>query len=64
MKKLGTKAIENRLKRYYDRHYRTSKMTDEWHINPAPNMWRFTHGRKTITLICDTETGAVEAIVK
>lgn len=65
MKKLGQKAVQNRLKRYYDHKYKvTGEMTDEWCIDPAPNMWRFQRGSKTITLICDVETGHIEEVVK
>lgn len=35
------------------------KLSDEWHINPAYNVWRFDRYGCTITLTCDPETGRV-----
>lgn len=38
--------------------------TDEWHINPAVNVWVFERNGKIITLKCHIITGEIEATEK
>ena len=58
MKSLTEKQIHNRLNQYYKKHY-GEKDTDEWFVNPAPNVWKFVRNNKTINLVCNKETGDV-----
>ena len=58
MKQLTEKQIHTKLNQYYKKHYGESD-TDEWYINPAPNIWKFVRDGKTIILECDKETGQV-----
>ena len=55
------KQMQIRLEKYYIKHY-GERDTDEWHINPAPNKWRFDRDGKTITLVCSIITGVVYAL--
>ena len=55
MKALTEKQLFNRLNKYYKKHYGELD-TDEWHVNPADNIWKFEREGKTIILVCDMET--------
>ncbi len=57
-KKLTERQLHTKLNNYYKKHY-GEKDTDEWYVNPAPNVWKFIRNGKNITLICDKETGEV-----
>lgn len=58
MKTLTEKQLHNRLDKYYKKVYGESDF-DEWYVNPAPNIWKFVRDGKTITLVCDMNTGKV-----
>lgn len=59
MKTLTEKQLFSRLNKYYKKHYGELD-TDEWHVNPANNVWKFKRDNKTIILVCDMETGEVK----
>ena len=58
MKTLTEKQISNKLDNHYKEHYGI-RDTDEWYVNPAPNIWKFIRDGKTIILTCNVETGKV-----
>ena len=58
MNPLTEKQLHNRLNKYYKEHY-GEKDTDEYYVNPAPNIWKFIRDGKTIILTCNVETGKV-----
>ena len=58
MKTLTEKQLNSKLNKYYKQHY-GERDTDEWYVNPAPNIWKFIRDRKTIILECDKETGKI-----
>ncbi len=58
MKTLTEKQMHARLDKYYKKHYGECD-TDEWHVNPAPNKWKFVRDGKTIILVCDMQTGEI-----
>lgn len=49
MKSLTEKQIHNRLNKYYKEYY-GERDTDEWYVNPKPNIWKFERDGKTIIL--------------
>ena len=49
---------DNKLKAYYDCHYKHLDNEIEWYVNPASNRWKFELHGHIITLICD-EDGVV-----
>lgn len=63
MKSLTEKQLYNRLYKYYKEHY-GEKDTDEYYVDPAPNIWRFIRDGKIINLVCDKETGKVKAVIE
>lgn len=58
MKTLTEKQLNSKLNKYYKQHY-GERDTDEWYVNPAPNIWKFIRDGKTIILECDKETGKI-----
>ena len=58
MKTLTEKQLHSRLNKYYKKHFGESDF-DEWHVNPAPNVWKFNRDGKTIILECNIYTGEV-----
>lgn len=58
MKTLTEKQMHTRLDKYYKKHF-GERDTDEWAVNPAPNIWKFIRDGKTIILVCDMQTGEV-----
>lgn len=58
MKTLTEKQLDNRLKKYYLKHYGELD-TDEWYVNPAINKWKFERDGKIVVLVCDMQTGEV-----
>lgn len=58
MKTLTEKQLHNKLNKYYKQHYGELD-TDEWYINPAPNIWKFNRDGKTIILEYNLETGKI-----
>ena len=58
MKTLTEKQMHTRLNKYYKKHF-GERDTDEWYVNPAQNRWKFIRDGKTISLVCDKETGEV-----
>lgn len=60
MKALTEKQLHTKLNNYYKKHY-GERDTDEWYVNPAPNIWKFNRDGKTIILECDNFTGKVIA---
>lgn len=57
-KQLTEEQVSNRLDRHY-KEYFGERDTDEWYVNPAPNVWKFERNGKTIILECDKATGKV-----
>ncbi len=49
MKPLTEKQIHTKLNQYYKKYY-GERDTDEWYVNPAPNIWKFIRDGKTIVL--------------
>lgn len=60
MKELTEKQLHSKLNKYYKKYYGELD-TDEWYVNPKPNMWKFERNGKTIILECDIQTGEVHA---
>lgn len=60
---LTEKQLHSRLNKYYKKHYGDLD-TDEWHVNPAVNVWVFERNGKIITLKCHIITGEIEATEK
>lgn len=58
MKALSEKQMQTRLNNYYKAHYGELD-TDEWHVNPAPNKWKFERDGEIIILVCDMYSGKV-----
>lgn len=58
MKTLTEKQLHNHLEKYYKKHYGECD-TDEWYVNPAPNIWKFIRDGEVINLVCDKKTGEV-----
>ena len=58
MKALTEKQLHTKLNNYYKKHF-GERDTDEWYVNPTPNRWKFVRDGKTITLVCDVQTGKV-----
>ena len=64
MKKILTeKQMHTRLNNYYKKHF-GERDTDEWYVNPAPNMWKFERDEKTIILTYNAETEIVTHVIK
>ena len=61
MKALTEKQMHTRLNKYYKKHF-GERDTDGWHVNPAPNKWKFERDGKTITLVCDMQTGEIKEL--
>ena len=59
MKALTEKQLNNRLNKYYLKHF-GEKDADEFYVNPAINKWKFKRDGKIILLVCDMESGKVE----
>lgn len=57
-RQLTEEQVSNRLDNYYKEHF-GERDTDEWHVNPSPNVWKFERNGKTIILECDKATGKV-----
>jgi hypothetical protein len=57
-KQLTEKQLHTKLNNYYKEHYGESD-TDEWHVNPSPNIWKFIRNGKTIILEYNMETGKI-----
>ena len=55
---LTEKQLHSILDKYYKKHY-GERDTDEWHVNPAVNVWMFERDEKTIVLKCHILTGEV-----
>lgn len=60
MKPLTEKQLHNKLNKYYKEYY-GERDTDEWYVNPAPNIWKFIRDGKTIILEYNELTGKVIA---
>lgn len=60
-KTLGTKAIENRLNKYFMDNYGEYEETSEWYVNPSDNQMKCDIEELNITLVltCDKATGKV-----
>lgn len=58
MKTLTEKQLNNKLNKYYLKHYGENE-TDEFYVNPAINKWKFVRDGKIIILVCDMQTGEV-----
>ena len=58
MKALTEKQLDNRLKKYYRKHF-GERDTDGFYVNPAINKWKFERDGKIVILVCDMETGEV-----
>lgn len=58
MKALTEKQLHNRLNKYYKKYFGEFD-SDEWHVNPAPNIWKFERDGEVIVLVCDVYTGKV-----
>lgn len=58
MKPLTEKQIHTKLNNYYKKNYGESD-TDEWYVNPKPNIWKFVRNGKTIILEYNMETGKI-----
>ena len=58
MKPLTEKQIQTKLNQYYKKHY-GEKDTDEWYVNPKPNIWKFNRDGKTIILEYNESTNTV-----
>ena len=57
---LTEKQLHNKLNKYYKQHY-GERDTDEWYVNPAPNIWKFVRDGKTIILEYNAEIEKVIA---
>lgn len=57
-KSLTEKQLHTKLNNYYKEHYGESD-TDEWYVNPSPNIWKFIRNGKTIILEYNMETGKI-----
>lgn len=55
---LTEKQLHSQLDKYYKKYY-GERDTDEWYVNPAPNMWKFERSGVTIILTCDMQTGKI-----
>jgi hypothetical protein len=58
MKPLTEKQISNRLNNHY-KEFHGERDSDEWYVNPAPNIWKFKRNGRTIILECNKLTGEV-----
>lgn len=58
MKALTEKQIHTKLNQYYKKYY-GEKDTDEWYVNPKPNIWKFNRDGKTIILEYNMGTGKI-----
>ena len=58
MKTLTEKQLNNKLNKYYLKHYGKNE-ADEFYVNPAINKWKFVRDGKNIILVCDMQTGEV-----
>jgi hypothetical protein len=58
MKPLTDKQVGNKLDNHYKEFFGI-RDTDNWYVNPAPNIWKFERDGKIIILICNKETGKV-----
>lgn len=61
MKALTEKQMHTRLDKYYKKHF-GERDTDGWYVNPAINKWKFIRDGKTVTLVCDIQTGEVKEL--
>lgn len=59
-RQFGESWYQERLQNYFDEYFKSYEDTIEWHVNPAPNKWKFNipELRLTIRLTC-TERGLV-----
>jgi hypothetical protein len=53
MKTLTEKQLNNKLNKYYLKHYGENE-TDEFYVNPAINKWKFVRDGKIIIIVCDS----------
>ena len=62
MIKRSNKWYEARLSLYFERTFGAYEETAEWHINPAPNKWKFNIPELefTVTLTCDNRGRVTE----
>lgn len=58
MKTLTEKQLNNRLNKYYKKHFGECDM-DEFYVNPSENKWKFKRDDKIVILVCDIYTGEV-----
>lgn len=58
MKYLTEKQLHTKLDNFYKEHF-GDRDTDEWHVNPAENIWKFVRNGRTIILECDKTTGEI-----
>ena len=58
MKSLSEKQIHNRLNKYYKKYY-GENYSDEWYVNPKPNVWKFVRNGRTIILECNVLDGKI-----
>lgn len=58
IRQLTETQVSNKLDGYYKEHF-GERDTDEWYVNPAPNVWKFERNGKTIILECNKVTGKV-----
>ena len=52
---LTEKQIHTKLNNYYKKHF-GERDTDEWYVNPKPNIWKFIRDGETIILEYDNLT--------
>ena len=62
-RELTEKQLHSRLNKYYKEHFGELD-TDEWHVNPAPNIWKFNRDGKTIILTYNVKTNSVTYEIK
>lgn len=62
-RELTEKQLHSRLNKYYKEHFGELD-TDEWYVNPAPNIWKFNRDGKTIILTYNAETEKVTYEIK
>ena len=55
---LNERQLHNQLNKYYKKVY-GERITDEWHVNPADNVWKFERDGQIISLVCNKQTGRI-----
>lgn len=60
---LTEKRLHNILNKFYKEHY-GDRDTDEYYVNPKPNIWKFKRDGKIITLTYNADTNKVEVTEK